>query len=141
MIDFRAILGRDQLDRIVAACETPLERTIIGLLAEEGLRPVEIARITGEDIGDDHILVDDARRDTTRRMSVSPETIKRMRELAKADKKWPVVGVAEIASICRAVTGRAGVEASAHLIRHSVMGRLVSDGWTLERLRERFYGK
>ena len=134
---------REEIDRIAAAVLTDIERAVIALILDNGLRIGEVASLLKSRIKDDCVMVRGKR--GWRRVPVSPEVIGMLKALGKG--KGNVIwngrngrlNASALAQICRNVIVRAGITGEGrgpHTLRHSFATWYLKRGGHLLKLKE-----
>ena len=132
---------REEIDRIAAAVLTDIERALIALLLDNGLRIGEVASLLKSRIKDGCVMVRGKR--GGRRVPVSPEVIAMLKALGKGNVIWMGrkgrLNAGALAQICRNVIVRAGITGEGrgpHTLRHTFATWYLKRGGHLLNLKE-----
>ena len=132
---------REEIDRIAAAVLTDIERALIALILDNGLRIGEVASLLKSRIKDGCVMVRGKR--GGRRVPVSPEVIAMLKALGKGNVIWMGrkgrLNAGALAQICRNVIVRAGITGEGrgpHTLRHTFATWYLKRGGHLLNLKE-----
>ena len=132
---------REEIDRIAAAVLTDIERALIALILDNGLRIGEVASLLKSRIKDGCVMVRGKR--GGRRVPVSPEVIAMLKALGKGNVIWMGrkgrLNAGALAQICRNVIVRAGITGKGrgpHTLRHTFATWYLKRGGHLLKLKE-----
>ena len=132
---------REEIDRIAAAVLTDIERALIALILDNGLRIGEVASLLKSRIKDGCVMVRGKR--GGHRVPVSPEVIAMIKALGKGNVIWMGrkgrLNAGALAQICRNVIVRAGITGEGrgpHTLRHTFATWYLKRGGHLLNLKE-----
>lgn len=127
---------REEIALIEGAARTDIERALIALILDNGLRIGEVASLLKSRIKDGGVMVKGKR--GWRRVPVSPEVIAMLKGLGKGNVIWMgkngPLKAGGLARICRGVIERAGITGEGrgpHTLRHSFATWYLKRGWQL----------